>query len=214
MSRDIKAIAFDIDGTLVRENFWKRLNTLCGLPKEEDEKLFRQYSEGKMAYREWMNSISAFYRKSPKTKEEISPILLEYLFTSGAKSVIKRLQEKYELALISSNLEAYVEDVGERLSIPFRYAFTALEFDSRGAFTKIGFLYEGTELQAKIAALEDMCSRLLLKPHEIAFVGDSRNDLDAFRYTGRGVLLREGNEDLRKAAWKQVSTLSEVLGIL
>ncbi len=214
MQRDIKAIAFDIDGTLVRENFWGALNGLCGLSKAEDESLFRQYEEGVLEYRVWMGHISAAYRKNPKSKEEMMPVLLEYRFAPDTKATVKRLQRQYELALISSNIDTYVEDVGDRLSIPFRYAFSTLEYDHSGTFMEIGFRDPGSELEAKVAALKDLCSRLLLEPSQIAFVGDSRNDLEAFRYTGRGILLREGNEDLRKAAWKRISTLSELAGIL
>ncbi|HEY4474274.1 MAG TPA: HAD-IB family phosphatase [Candidatus Paceibacterota bacterium] len=214
MQGDIKAVAFDIDGTLVRENFWHKLHQLFGLSDEDDFRWFELYHEKKLEYREWMDLISAEYRKNPQSKEAIEETFREYLFVQETKKLIKRLQGKYELALISSNIDAYVEDVGNRLSIPFRYAFSTIEYNTSGMFSRIAFTSEGTELEAKVEAIQDLCARLLLKPEQVVFVGDSRNDLDAFRYTGRGILLREGNEELRTAAWKRVSNLSELEAIL
>jgi len=214
MQRDIKAVAFDIDGTLVRENFWHKLHQLFGLSDENDFRWFELYHEKKLGYREWMGLISAEYRKNPQSKEAIEETFREYLFVQETKKLIKRIQGKYELALISSNIDAYVEDVGNRLSIPFRYAFSTIEYNTSGMFSRIAFTSEGTELEAKVEAIQDLCARLLLKPEQVVFVGDSRNDLDAFRYTGRGILLREGNEELRTAAWKRVSNLSELEAIL
>ena len=214
MQRDIKAVAFDIDGTLVRENFWHKLHQLFGLSDENDFRWFELYHEKKLGYREWMGLISAEYRKNPQSKEAIEETFREYLFVQETKKLIKRIQGKYELALISSNISAYVEDVGERLAIPFRYAFSTIEYDKNGLFSHIGFTTDGTELEHKVEALKDLCSRLLLQPSQIIFVGDSRNDLEAFRYTGRGILVREGNEELQQAAWKRISALSELEGIL
>ncbi len=210
--KPIKAIAFDVDGTLVRENFWGALNRAGGLPEAEDMHFFELYVEGKLGYRDWMGKIAKTYQANPPKKDEVEKILQMYAFAPGAEDLIRNLS-RYPLALISSNIDTYVKCVAERLGIEHAYGYTTIEYDG-DRFSGIGFQSEATELKAKVEALEDFAGKVGVSLDEIAFVGDSRNDLEAFTATGRGVLIGEGNEELRRAAWKRIGGLNEILGIV
>jgi phosphoserine phosphatase len=139
-------------------------------------------------------------------------MLCTYAFAPGAEETVRALA-RFPMALISSNIDAYVEDVAKTLGIAHAYSYAAIEY-SGGRFSGIGFRSEKSELGAKVEALEDFAAKAGIEVQDIAFVGDSRNDLDAFTATGRGILIGEGNEDLRRAAWRRVSTLSEIPEIL
>ncbi len=217
-TNDIQAVAFDVDGTLIEFKVWPALHKLFNFPMEEDRRLHALYHDGRLSYRDWMEGVYGGYvaRGMARTKKEIDPIVLDFDFVPDARKVMDALREKYPLAVISSSLADYVVPVGEALGIPHAYAFTALSYDPEGAYQGIKYLYEGNEIDMKITALKDFGAKVGAEPHEIAFVGDSINDVGAFRHTGRGILIEGSrhNDSLREAAWKRINTLSEVLDIL
>ncbi|MEK9176690.1 MAG: HAD-IB family phosphatase [Patescibacteria group bacterium] len=210
---DVKAVAFDVDGTLVRENFWTALNRMGGIPEEEDRRLGERYAEGELAYRDWMEEIARSLRRNSHPRDEVEKMLARYRLVPGARDVVEHLS-RFPLALVSSNIDLYVADVARKLGISHAYGYCRIEYDERGLFAGIGFRSDKDELEHKVEALRDFATKSGVSLSEIAFVGDSRNDLAAFTATGRGILVGEGNEDLRRAAWKRVATLSEILKIL
>lgn len=63
--------------------------------------------------------------------------------------------------------------------------------------------------------MKDDCLRELSKKYEVPvkqifFAGDSDNDLEAFKLTGRGIAVEPFPESLRPVAWKTVKELSEI----
>ena len=210
----IQAVAFDVDGTLIQTTMWPLIHNFFGFSVEEDAHLLELYHSGGLSYREWMQVFTDFYRTSSHRREEIEALMTQFAFVDSAQEVARTLSSRYELAVISSSLRNYVSRVAESLSVPHVYAFTSFTYTDDGRFDSIAFSTNGNELEAKVQALKDLAAKLSISPEKIAFVGDSRNDLEAFRLTKHGILVGKGNDELREAAWKQIDSLDELLTIL
>jgi len=212
---DIKLVAFDVDGTLIKSDLWVRVNQLFGVSQEKDQELLTRYISGNITYHEWFALLRDLWRQSGRTKSELQAILHEFEFTPHAEELVGYLKGKYHLALVSSGFDLYVSEVAQRLDISHVYFLSKFVFDEEERFSSIEFEVDLTEVEAKVFALKDLQKRYKLEPHEIAFVGDSKNDIGAFEYTGKGILFGEGTtESLRQSAWKQVDSLNDIKEIL
>jgi Predicted hydrolases of the HAD superfamily len=49
---------------------------------------------------------------------------------------------------------------------------------------------------------------------QVIFVGDSRNDIEAFKLTGNGIAIYPYDRELEEIAWKKIKSLSEIKDIL
>jgi len=216
MNPSIKAVAFDVDGTLVDSSMWITLHRRFGFSPEDDARLLRLYHENKITFREWMDAVAEIYASMspPLTKGEIEAIWKGFVFIPGAEGVVAELKKRYPIALISSGFTDYVDPVAQALSVPHAYAFMRMRYREDGTYGGMEYLSHGDELSAKVDALDDFAAKIGIEAHEIAFVGDSINDLGAFRHTGKGILVGDGTPEMREAAWKKVATLPEVLDIL
>jgi len=214
MSGEFKVVAFDVDGTLIQGGLWARMNDLMKLDKGKDGVWFQQYLEGKLTFRDWLSHMSSIWVQNTQPREALEAICRDFQFMPNAEHLIHHLRGRYAIALISSGLDLYVNAVAERLGVEHVYCYTKTLFDEKGLFKEIAFTTSETEHQAKVDGIKDLQNIYSATPEEVLFVGDSVNDLQAFEYTKRGVLYKEGNESLRASAWKQVSDLKEIENFL
>lgn len=211
----MKCIAFDVDGTLIKNNLWQKMQTLFGVSGEQDYAWYMQYKHNEITYREWMEVINAVWATRQVKRSELESLFHTLEFNLGVEETIAELHRRgYETAVISSGLDVYVHKVATELSISHAHFFTTFEYDNNDYFKKIDLTSSATEAEEKVLALKKIEEKLSLQPSDIVFVGDSKNDLLAFEHTGRGVLYGEGNADLQKAAWKRISHMGEILEFL
>lgn len=210
----IKAIAFDIDGTLTQGISWRRIHKVIGISPEDDQRWHDDYYiRRSISFREWIiGRLAPCYAKSKRTRQEIQKAIEETELQPGVVATINTLQKKFELYLISSGVDIFVGYVARILNIEAYHANYIFTFDSENKVT--GITYEAPEEKAKVKFLKRICKQKNLKPKQIVFVGDSMNDRESFLFTKRGILVGRGNEALRKASWRQVETLPEIIPLL
>lgn len=217
MVSGIKAVAFDVDGTLITSSIWYAMYELFRLPPEVNDEHHGKYVRGEINFREQMDGINEFFlTHTPRPSEEaLRKVLRSFEFVPGALETVRTLKDRgYPLALISSGFADYVEPVAEALSIEHPYSFMDFVYED-GMYGGMSYSSDSDELTAKVEALQHFGEKLGVAPSEIAFVGDSRNDLLAFTHTGKGILVGGRDlPDLEKAAWKTIQTIPEVLDIL
>lgn len=214
MPHKFKVVAFDVDGTLIKHDLWRRLNLLFGISYAEDEAWFREYLDGKIDYARWMVLLGERWASAKRKKEDVYALLSDFEFLPHARELLAYLNGRYHLALISNGLDAYVSAVAEQLQVPHLYFYTKLVIDDGGYVVGLDVASDVPEYQAKVDALKDLEERYRVSPEEMVFIGDSKNDLAAFEYTRRGILVGGGDENLRRNAWRRVSSLKEIYDIL
>lgn len=208
-----KLISFDLDGTLITENTWAVLNTALGLTSEDDQRLFTAYLSGDTNYKEWIASIVEIYktRKNDVSKEELEQLADTLHLRDGAFDTIKKIKELgYKVIIISGAVDIFAEKIAKKLDIDTYLACSKAVFNQDGILTDIENI--GDERDAKMKLLREYCQANDYSIDSVISVGDGGNDLEIFKNT-KGIVLGE-HTDLNEIAWKKISELSEIPGLL
>lgn len=212
--KNIKLVCFDVDGTLVDGNSWTLLTEGLGCSVEKHMEIYHEALEGTISFSEAERRLTQMYLDSRKAVkkfilgifQKIEPRPEAYEFISYL------LKKKYPIYLISGGNDIYVKIIAEKLKVDGFYANSSLEFEENGVLKKIH--YRENQGEVKVEQLMELTKKLGVGITETVFVGDSKNDIEVFKATGKGIAVGCDNEDLIKAAWKVVGNLKEVKGII
>ncbi len=214
--QDIKAVIFDIDGTLSQKNSWWELAEGFGATKEESIGIYEDNLSGKLTQPEaGARVLEMWTRKGPVSKEKFTKILSAIPLRDESLEVAGYLKSKGMLICpITGSNEIYAELVAKKIGADDFYANAKLFWDDKGNLKD--FSYEINQSDIKLKQFHEFCQKFNLKPEECIPVGDSYNDYELFRITGRGIAIRTQYEDkvLEELAWKVVNNLSEIKEII
>jgi len=205
-----KIIAFDVDGTLVKEqSSWVTLHK--HFKKEHlAKKNLIMYEKGTINYQEFMRRDIALWPKSLHI-DEIEEILLCYNLVSNATEVIKELKSRgYQIILISAGIDLLVKRVATDLGINLHVS-NGLKTDKKGFLTGNGIFH--VDLLRKDQALKDLLKSLNCTPESCITIGDSEYDVSLLDYSGCGIAIGD-NEKLKKASKYQINELTDLLNII
>jgi HAD superfamily phosphoserine phosphatase-like hydrolase len=208
-----KVIFFDLDGTLIEENSWYAFNLYFGMSETEDQTLLNWYSRGIITYDEWDKIIVKILRdKNQCTLEKVNEFVKTIVPRPEVIDLIKACKEKgYTTIILSGTMKQIAENFRERVGIDLSYTTSEIMFSDEGAFETIN--NEKDEGLAKLRIYEKLCEEHGVNPEEVLYVGDSRNDLEIFQKTKKGILI--GNyEKLKPFAARQITNLNEVIELL
>jgi phosphoserine phosphatase len=212
MNTSIRLICFDLNGTLIKENSWMNLNFAMGVTQKEDLDLLNQYREGDISYQEGLDKLLVLYKERGKfIKKNVLDALFTFTYREGAKEIISYLQKyNYKLAILSGSFDILVEKVAGELHIPLWAANNRFVFDENGVGKAINCI--GNDDIFKRKKIVEMCRSMNIDVQECACVGDSENDGEIFKLTGKGIALR--GSVVEKDAWKVINNLVEIKNIL
>ncbi|MDZ7379862.1 MAG: HAD family phosphatase [candidate division KSB1 bacterium] len=198
--RRIRAIFFDLDGTLVRyqgvayESSWGAIGLAAGVGAEWDA-LLERYRGQPDRYPDWVRENARLLRGIPvrKVAEKIFPPP----YAPGVPETIAVLKQRgLVLGIISSGVSLVAERVKDELSLDF---FVANELVvAAGMFTGEAVVRVG--LADKLRAVCQQAQQLGLKLEEIAFVGDHVNDIPVLRAVGVGIAYGPKDPKVAQAA--------------
>ncbi|RJQ37141.1 HAD family hydrolase [Candidatus Parcubacteria bacterium] len=212
----IKAVIFDIDGTLSPTISWDYLTMRIGGSLEENAAAFADWSTERITESVLRQRLIANWtRRAPPLKVTFRSILEEIALHDDAPAAVAYLRNKgYRIAAITGSFDIYADIVGEKLGIADRYALTTLIWDAAGRLTDIETNYDGRA--QKYIRFMAFCERYGLAPAECVAVGDSSNDMELFRVTKRGIAVQTELEakELEAIAWKKIRRLKELTAIL
>jgi len=211
ISMKFKFVFFDCDGVLLIDATpWERLHRAGGLSEEQDKKWFNEYYLGKISYKQWTKNIEEIYIKNDMNRSLFKKTLSSHEINPEVYSLIEFLKKrKIEIAIISSGIDEYVKSVAGKLGIKLWRTNYSFDFDKNGKLKKINYL--DSDKESKIIQIKEICQKFNIKPAETLFIGDSINDLGAFKLTRHGVLYETGNNDCyKKFAWKTIKNLGEI----
>lgn len=211
----IKLVFFDCDGVILIGTIpWYRLHRAGGVSRKQARKWWDAYYAGKLSHEQWFKNIRETYTKNGMNRSLFKESLACYEINPEVYPLIGYLkQKKIKTAIISSGIDEYVKPVAEKLGIDLWRANYNFTFEKNGKLKKIN--YVGVDEKVKTYQIKEICQKLKIKPTETFFVGDSINDLEAFKLTRHGILYKtEKNDGYEKFAWKTIKNLGEIKDIL
>ena len=209
---EFKIVFFDCDGVLTQDPIWPKLHRAVDLPEELDMKWYHDYYRGEISFDQWVKNIIHFYRKKELKKELFEKTLNQITLKKEASEIIAYLKKrKIKTAIISSGIDYYVEKVARMLKADFWRSNATFHFNRKGFFTHFDRLTD--DATAKVIQVKEICSLLKVNPTETIFIGESANDLGAFKLTQHGVLYRGKKKEYSKKAWKIIESLTEIKGL-
>jgi len=211
---NIKLVCFDVDGTLVDGTAWLLLTEALGCSSEKASNIFNQAREGKISFREGERLFAKMFQESGNaTREFINDFFESIDVKPDVKNLIFYLKQKgYLIYLISGGIDIYVGSIYKKLGVDGFYANSSLEFDKNDILQKIN--YRENQKRVKLEQLQDLISKIGIDINQVVFIGDSNNDIDVFKATKHGIAISTTDEELKKASWKEISSLSEIKDIL
>jgi phosphoserine phosphatase len=196
----IRAVFFDLDGTLVRyegvayESSWGALGVAAGVEEAWDDLLARYRGRWEM-YPDWVQKNAALLRGVPVSR--VARAIFPPPYAPGAEEAIAELRrDGYVLGIVSSGVSLVADRVREELGLAFAVANELATEDGRftgGATVRVG-------LGDKRAVVEREAERLGLDLGEIAFVGDHLNDIPVFGSVGYAIAYAPKDPEVAAAA--------------
>jgi HAD superfamily phosphoserine phosphatase-like hydrolase len=167
-----------------------------------------------MAIPEGEKIVAGIFRASGKaTKEFIFNLFDNAPLNHGAKEAVAYLKHQgYVVYLISAAIDMYVGLIAKKIGADGFYSNASLEFDKDNMISRIH--YGANQTMAKAEQVRELSEIFGIPANEIIFVGDSTNDIEAFKLTRHGIAVYPYDEELAKVAWKTVMSLPEIKDIL
>lgn len=208
----IKAVIFDLDGTLTLRTSWNYLAEYLGASAEEESKNFQDWNDKKITTEQADENILRMWRSGGRAnKTEFTKAFKSIPLRPGAVELMQYLKDKGILVcLITGAMDLYAEVMAKRLGAQNYYANTIFHWDDNDEIKK--FDYTPDQGLKKLEQFKEFCSEQKLNFTDCAAVGDSQNDYQLFQVTGKGIVIRSEYEskELEKVAWKIVSELPEI----
>ena len=215
MENTIKAIIFDIDGTLSHDISWTKLTLMLGASVPDHEQIYDDFKNGRMEYEESKKALLKLWRGDGEvTKAKLEKLFNDWELKPDAKEVFDYLKNKgYRTCLVTGSVDLFAEVIARRLGADEYYANTILHWDENNHLHD--YTYEIHAGDKKLAQLMEFCKKNSIDPSECVAVGDDTNDTELFKITKRGVAVESPTSQvLDSVAWKKIKALSELKEIL
>ncbi|MDF2461161.1 MAG: phosphoserine phosphatase-like hydrolase [Candidatus Saccharibacteria bacterium] len=212
----IKAVIFDLDGTLAPGVSWLDLTRDLGASVTSHSRIFKEFQSRVISYEESKRRLLGLWHSTGNANRDyMTGIFKDWPIHQAAPIVLRKVQRLgLKRAIMTGSMDLYAQVVAHRLHVNNWYANTRLVFDEDGQL--IDYHYERDQAGKKAQQLEYFCTKYKLLPSECVVVGDSDNDIELFHRTGKGILLEtEGQSaELHDAAWQTVERLPDILQII
>lgn len=205
-----KAVAFDLDGTLVTEkSSWWTLHKFFGTYQQSVQNM-KSYEQGKITYDKFMKLDIGLWKPRPHINT-LKEVLLNYTLTVNSKFVTKLLKEKdYSLLIVTTAPDILANAVAEELNIS-HVASNGFIFDKDGYLTQN--IVFNVDLMKKEIAFKKMLSKIGVKCEECVAVGDSKYDKSFLNAAGLGVAFNPDNI-LQREAKTTIKDMKELLDLI
>lgn len=191
MPRELKLVAFDLDGVLVEEeSSWGYLHRVFGTYESISKANYaKAFEQGLISYSEWMKlDLESIIRaRGVVYCREIEEAFERVKVADGAREVVEYLRKRgVKTAIVSAGVEYLALRVAETLGIGEVYA-NKLLCDSGGRLVPQGV--EVVNPLKKGVVIERVASKYGVSLGETMYVGDSVWDCSAFEVVGYPVAL-------------------------
>lgn len=205
---NIKAVVFDFDGTLTKKedgkSSWQRIWSMLGYKDNEAFSLYSKYKEGEITHAKWCELTADYFIKRNLTKAQVISLGEKTKLLNNCESFLEKLLNNGIMVFICSGSidtminAALPNSIRERIKLIKSNKFT---YDSNGNLEQIvgtKYDFEGKSKFIKEQVLE----KYQLNPSEVAFVGNSDNDIWAYESGVRTILINPCNvEPANRRVW-------------
>jgi len=171
--------------------------------EEADKEITQRHFSGKTTVAEWSReTVEILYKNFGLERKKLEEILRNGMQPMpGAVETLKKLKEMGIMtAIVSGSIANVYEFAKEQWGL--RADKTSFEceilFDTQGKIA--GGRYNDYDFEGKVKMIETFCKELGVKLEETAMVGDSDNDVFAFRKVGLPIAFNPASPELEKAA--------------
>ena len=172
MSRNIRLVVFDLDGTLTTvDSLWEYLHRAFGT-WDRGKVMARKYRGGEITYQQWAEADAACW--AGISLSEVDRALKDVAYREGAKEVFQELREReVRTAIVSAGLSLLADRAAKDLGADSAYS-NELEAND-GHLT--GRITVKVAVNNKREVIEQITSQLGLSLRQVALVGDRSFDL-------------------------------------
>jgi HAD superfamily PSPase-like hydrolase len=209
-SMRFKAVAFDLDGTLVTErSSWRTLHRFFGTYEQSVQNM-KSYEQGKITYDKFMELDIGLWKPRPHINT-IREILLKYTLTLNSKFATKLLRRKgYLLFMVTTAPDILANAVARDLDIS-HVVSNGFIFDNEGYLTQNTVFR--VDLMKKNIAFKELLFKSGVKCEECIAVGDSKYDRGFLSAAGLGVAFNP-DRILQEEAKVIINDMKELLDLI
>ena len=201
-SRPYDLVAFDVDGTLVREpggrTVWEVLNEKFTGRGDHNKERFALYTQGKLSYAEWVDLDVSGWKDAGARREDLLSGFEPLHLVDGTREALETLKaEGHRLVVVSGTIDLMLNTLLP--DPPFDEIFANhIGFDSEGRISH----WQATpfDMQGKAKILRAVAMREGIPLSRCAFVGDSGNDVWIAREAGFSIAFNSNSEELEATA--------------
>ena len=214
---NIKAVIFDVDGTLTKRLSWLFLTEKLGASTDKHAEMLNGLRSGKYSLSQATKQLVNLWKDTGNAnKSSFRKTFDSVPLRSESIDIINYLKNRgYLLCLITGSMDLYAKIIADKLGVQKYFWNTDLIWDNENELSS--FNYEPDQDTKKLAQLDEFINSIKISTEECAVVGDSKNDVKLFQETKHGVYLDSGIEnapELEKIAWKKIKNLKELTAIL
>ena len=214
-----KLVVFDFDGTLskpnVLPNSWARIWAKIGRTKD-DETLYQMYKNKELSYTEWAKEVIKVYREEKFSRQMLEDIAKGTILLDDSEEVLKSLYlAGIKVIILSGGIKNIIEyALGDNLKYIYKIEAQELIFDKDNIVEGVTVLDHFIEDKSQYMAI--VLKQLNLKPEEVVFFGNSKNDEDVYKTGVKTICLNPDSADFdNRKIWKdcikKTETLSSIL---
>src|SRR3989344_4575171 len=175
---EIKAVIFDIDGTLSEKNSWAVIASALGGTHEEDLDIYYASKEGKITQEEADGKILEMWKRQGLAKKEnFTKAFDEISLRAEARELVSYLKNKgLIVCLITGSMDLYAKIVAEKVGADDWYSNAHLFWGKDGHIENFSYIADQGAL--KLIQLKEFCAKNNLQSENCIVIGDSENDYE------------------------------------
>jgi len=172
MSRRIRLVVFDLDGTLTPiVSLWRYLHDAFGT-WSQGAAAARKYKRGEISYTEWAETDAKYW--TGMSLSQFEDVLNRIPYCKGVETVFNALKEKgVKTAIVSAGLSILADKIAREVGADMTVSNELGMNDG----TLTGEIRVKVAVDQKAKVIEGIANRFFIPLSEVALVGDRGDDL-------------------------------------